>query len=46
MFDGYQTMFITIQHRLPSLNGEKEDLSQGYWNQTRKMWVTTLFSKI
>ena len=26
--------------------GEKVDLSKGYWNPKRKMWVTTHFSEI
>ena len=26
--------------------GEKEDLSNSYWNLKRKMWVTTNFSEI
>jgi len=25
-------------------HGEKVDLSKGYWNPKRKMWVTTHFS--
>ena len=25
---------------------EKADLSQGYWNRKRKMWVATHFSEI
>jgi len=27
-------------------SGEKVDLSKGYWNPKRKMWVTTHFSEI
>jgi len=27
-------------------HGEKVDLSKGYWNPKRKMWVTTHFSEI
>ena len=26
--------------------GRKVDLSKGYWNPKRKMWVTTHFSEI
>jgi len=26
--------------------GGKEDLSKGYWNPKRKMWVTPYFSEI
>jgi len=26
--------------------GEKVDLSKGYWNPKRKMWVATHFSEI
>jgi len=26
--------------------GEKVDLSKGYWNAKRKMWVTAHFSEI
>ena len=26
-------------------HGEKVDLSEGYWNPKRKMWVTTHFSE-
>jgi len=26
--------------------GEKVDLSKGYWNPERKMWVATHFSEI